>query len=425
MRFARLYRSLPLGLLVLVPGALAQAQAQSAVPLPVPSAMLLNASTAPASSTNPGCKRYDSTDPSDSTHECNVTVSLTGSLGSMGYALAMPSTTAAVSDTNTAEGVNEKYNFPSVYLYISASPNLYPDPKQENQNAEIKSVKNESIDLKWMRAEFTIVPLDKDGNPLPDSLPKGEVPYVQILGLSPSATLAASKTPLANTVATAGNQLMTAAAPFFPGVGDVAEAATSSLQVLFSNLFPPKADAYQYAWIDGQREFGWYFKQDVNAGTPVSVLGLQTGLVLLRTSKKVKSITIQGKVISQWTDRPLEKQKSDYLLTTKDVKVPIPETSYDALQDLNPFPLLIPDRTVKKILLIDEKGKQTGDKGTSCVNSPPLDSKCSDWQKLVCGTPPVLVTVDEAHKWVLKGSLQSYLTSGPPSGATPPSSCAP
>ena len=328
--------------------------------------------------------------------------SLTAALGSMGYAVTA-SGVSPIPGAYNGSDANAQFNFPSIYLFISSSPLLIP--KTAKKTSEIDSVQDGDRDIKWMDATFTIDPLGSDGNSLGNC---GQ--YVQILGLLPNQTEAALKTPVANTVATTANQLVSATTPFVMGVGAVAGGATDALQVLFNALFPPKADAYLYSWMDGPCTFGWYFKGDANATPPVSVLGTQTGIVLLRTDSKVATLHITSKLLSQWTKSPAKTEQHNFLLVTPDAKVQIPTIKVDALPDLSAYPILIPKEQVMKILHIP-------------------DADTADWMKLVApatGTP-ALVTTTADHTYVTKGSLQTYLgiSGSPPSPSSAPQMATP
>lgn len=319
-----------------------------------------------------------------------VRVSTSAALGPMGY-LQMPSglTQVAGADPSLAT-VNGKYNFPSIYIYISASPLLLPQLADGAKPDSIDAVRDADRDINWMDASFDLVPLGSDGRPLPCG------GNVQVIGLVPGATVTSTKTPAANTAASAANQLMTALAPFFPGVKSVGEASTSALQVLFTDLFPPKSVAYQYAFLDGACSFGWYYKANPTATPPLSILGVQTGLVLLRTTKDVASMEVSGRILSSWNKPPTSSSKQFSYVTTKS-SLEIPNVTsaidYGALQDLSLFPMLISAADARKVLHI---GKD----------------RDADWQGLI--TPktgqaqPVLQTTPDGS-YVMKTSLQQYL----------------
>jgi hypothetical protein len=306
----------------------------------------------------------------------------------MGY-LQMPSglTQVAGADPNLST-VNRQYNFPSIYIYISASPLLLPQLADAAKPDSIEAVRDADRDILWMDATFDLTPQDKSGAALACA------GNVQVIGLVPGATVTSIKTPAANTAATAANQLMTALAPFFPGAKAVGGASTSALQVLFTDLFPPKPVAYNYAFLDGPCRFGWYYKANPAATPPVSILGLQTGLVLLRTAKEVATIGVGARILSSWNKQPTASSKQfSYVTTAESLDIPNVQSSidYGTLQDLSLFPALISAADARKILHI---------------------GKDSDWQSLIAPKPgektAVLASTPDGS-YVMKTSLQQYL----------------
>ena len=300
-----------------------------------------------------------------------VNVSTTASLGPMGY-LQMPSGLTHVEGAAAdLAAVNGQYKFPSIYLYISASPLLLPQLADGADPESIEGVKDADRDITWMDATFHLTTTNEKGDAV-------DCPgNVQIIGMLPGATLSTSKTPVLNTAASATNQLITALAPFFPSVKAVAEASSSALQVLFTDLFPPKAVAYQYSFMDGPCTFGWYYKANAAATPPVSILGIQTGLILLRTTKDVARIGIEGRVLSSWNKPPTKSSKQfSYVTTHAALDIPTVKSTIDfgSLQDLSLFPILISAEDARKILHI---------------------AKDADWQSLITskdGTKATLQT---------------------------------
>jgi len=317
-------------------------------------------------------------------------VSTTVALGPMGY-LQMPTGLTQVAGANSNLGtVNLNYNFPAVYIYISASPLLFPKLSDATNLDSIDSVQDGDRDINWMDASFDLVAKDVSGNALPCET------SVQVLGLLPGATVTSLKTPVANAAATAANQLVTALAPFFSGAKTVAEASTSAFQVLFTDLFPPKPVAYQYAFLDGACSFGWYFKPNPTTTPPTSVLGTQTALVLLRTSMDVASIGLSSRILSRWTHPPTKSSKQfSYLEKTDFLAIPTVKSAIDFgnLQDLSLFPLLIPAADARSILHIGA-------------------GKDADWNSLIkpqAGTTQPLIQTTPDGAFVIKASLQQYL----------------
>lgn len=316
-----------------------------------------------------------------------VRVSTSISLGPMGYA-QVPSGLTQVAGANASlANVNQAFNFPSIYIYISASPLLLPTLADAKNLDSIESVQDGDRDVAWMDSSFDLVPYDAQGAKL------GCDNTVQVLGLLPGATVTGSKPSVAGTAATAANQLMTALVPFFPGVKAAGEASTSALQVLFTDLFPPKTQSYQYAFLDGSCSFGWFYKANPTATPPTSILGIQTGLVMLRTSTAVRRLDITSRILSSWTKRPTASSKQfSYVTKLMSLDIPTVRSSidYGALQDLSLFPVLISAEDARKILHI---------------------SKDDDWKGLVTAKPgqaAVLQTTPDGS-YVMKASLQKYL----------------
>lgn len=326
-------------------------------------------------SLNPDSKQY-------------VQVGTSVALGPMGY-LQMPSGLTQVAGTDPGLAtVNGKYNFPSIYIYISASPLLLPQLADGAKPDSIEGVHDADRDITWMDASFDLTPKGSNSQALPC---EGNV---QVIGLVPGATVTTNKTPAVDTAASAANQLMTALAPFFPGVKTVGTAATSALQVLFTDLFPPKSVAYQYAFLDGACSFGWYYKANPSATPPISILGVQTGLVLLRTSKDVSSMEVSARILSSWNKPPTAFSKQfSYVTTSASLEIPDVKSAidYGSLQDLSLFPLLISAADARQILHI---------------------SKDADWKSLItpkAGEKAAALQTTPDGGYVMKNSLQQYL----------------
>jgi hypothetical protein len=313
-----------------------------------------------------------------------VRVSTTTELGPMGYVQVPAGLTSLGTTDEKIQQLNKDYKFPSIYIYISAAPVRYLKTSADNQHPEaIPGVADGDREISWMDATFTLNPKNSEGHSVTC------VNDVQVIGLLPGPTVATVKTPLANTVATVANQLMTAFVPFFPPVKDQSTAASSAFSVLFSSLFPPTVRAIEYSYLDGC-EFGWYYKS--NTAPPTSVLGTQTGLILLRTTKLVTSIELSSYVLSSWTGPTAPGSSSRFHLYKPDkpVSIEIPAINnidYGSLQDLSLFPMLISVATARNILHID---------------------KDADWTSFIAATKNnVQLTPD--NKYVIKATLEKYL----------------
>jgi len=316
-----------------------------------------------------------------------VRVSASIALGPMGYAQVPSGLTQVAGASASLATVNASYNFPSLYIYISASPLLLPQLSDAKKLDSIESVRDGDRDVNWMDASFNLDPVDENGNELScDS-------SLSVIGLLPGATVTGNKNSTASDAANTANQLMTALVPFFPGVKAVGQASTSALQILFTDLFPPKTKSYQYAFLDGACSFGWFYKANPTATPPTSILGIQSGLVMLRTTTNVRHIAVTSRILSSWTKPPTASSKQfSYVTKTMPIDIPTVKSSidYGALQDLSLFPALISAADAQKILHI---------------------SKDADWQGLITakpgGTPMLQTTPDGSY--VMKASLQKYL----------------
>ncbi len=169
------------------------------------------------------------------------------------------------------------------------------DPNNQQGLDKLKSAQESDRNPLWLDATFTLVPKDEKGNPLLTACTDGDV---QILGILPQQTTGGTKTQTAADVASGINDAAGALTSFYPGSQDLVTSATKALNVVFGVIFPPKPIAYQYSYMDGNCRFGWYFRPDTSAaagsGGASSILGLQTGIILLKTKKTIASIGVSG-----------------------------------------------------------------------------------------------------------------------------------
>jgi hypothetical protein len=137
------------------------------------------------------------------------------------------------------------------------------------------------------------------------------------------------------------------------------------MNLLFQDLFPPQPIAYQYSNMKDNCEFGWFFRPNTSASAgaagAASILGVQTGIVLLKTTKKdIKRLRVSGQTLSAWSNPPTRYSKKLYLAPRVDLpELKLPEAqgiNSDAVSvnNLSMFPALIPKDLAKKILHIED-----------------------------------------------------------------------
>jgi hypothetical protein len=149
--------------------------------------------------------------------------------------------------------------------------------------------------------------------------------------------------------------------------------------------------------MENSCHFGWFFKESNITG---SLLGLQTGTVLLRAPQGVKKIRLTGRIISKWENKDIFTRSQSFTLDVP----PSGESALDlgAIQDLTDFPLTIELAKVAAILHTScEKLLPVGmaSPGCSAIGSGP--SATSDPKNPLIFTPN--------YDFVTKSSLQSYL----------------
>jgi len=330
-----------------------------------------------------------------------VTVSENAVAGPMGYVAAPAVSNAAQSQTPQQQALlaSQPYNFPSIIFYVSAAPlvNLpSSDALQQKQTAQ-----ETDQNPQWLDASFTLSFFDANGRLLPSACNDGSV---QVLGLMPQQTITALKTRTTADVASAVNDAAGALATFYPGTQGEVTAATKAMNVVFQDIFPPRPVAYEYSYMTDNCNFGWYFRQNKSAANPAageaSILGIQTGIALLKTRKDVASVRVNGRSISLW-DKPPTSSSKDRLFITRDADVPfanivlpsIDSVDYDNLTSLAMFPALIPRVAAKKILHME--------------NQP-------DTRFVAFATENKLVGTDAAFSYVTNVSLSAFLNLSTP-----------
>lgn len=328
-----------------------------------------------------------------------VTVSSNAVAGPMGY-VASPSLTSATQSQPAQEQAfeaSQRFNYPSIIFYISAVPLVNPSAAS-NPNLIQYAQETEQNPL-WLDASFTLTFLDTAGNPLPYACTDGSV---QVLGLLPQPTVSALKNRTAANVATSITDTAGAIASFFPTAATPSAAATSALNVVFQNIFPPQPVAFEYSNMNGNCNFGWYFRPNTSsaagASGPASILGIQTGIVLLKTSDNIAAIRVNGRSLSAWSKPPTTTSKKLFAVADQTIgTIHLPDLTninYDNLTaPLSMFPSLISKPVAMKILHIS-----------------------TDADFLTFAKANKLTGTNPAFDYITNASLSNFLTSG----ATPP-----
>jgi hypothetical protein len=158
--------------------------------------------------------------------------------------------------------------------------------------------------------------------------------------------------------------------------------------------------------MDGNCTFGWFFRPNAQSTSATSgeasILGTQTGIILLKTDKKIKKISVSGQTLSLWNKPPSTESKS-LLHLEKSINLPtfsLPEAKdidYNLITDLKLFPALISKDAAKQIVHVKTD---------------------EDWTALV--TSAKLVTTPD-KLFVTNASLTAFLTASQ-SGSAPPAS---
>jgi hypothetical protein len=323
-----------------------------AVPVPVPL-------EAVAPQTNPDSK-------SPTAQGDNVIVSANAVAGPMGYVVT-PSLSSAVQSQSAQQQAlasSQGYNFPSIIFYISAVPlvNLPSissgDSMVQNDDAAIQKDETDLNPL-WLDASFTLTVFDRDGKSIDNACTDGSV---QILGLLPQQTVAAMKNQTIADVATGINDVAGALASFYPGTQNQVTAATKAMNVVFQDIFPPQPVAYEYSNMNGNCDFGWYFRPNksstAGASGPASILGIQTGILLLKTKNNIASINVNGRSMSAWNKPPNSTSKSLFAVSDRLIgTITLPDVSkidFNNLTGLAMFPSLIKKSDAMQIVHIEK-----------------------------------------------------------------------
>jgi hypothetical protein len=327
-----------------------------------------------------------------------VRVTVDAVAGPLGYA-ATPSLTGATQALNAQQQAlvaAQRFNFPSVIFYISASPLVYLP--NEGSPDSIRSAQETDRNPLWLDATFYLQPEDAQGNVIAGACTDGSV---QVLGLLPQANISAPKTSVMGDVASSAVDVSGALASFYPGAATGVAAATKAMNVVFQDLFPPKPVAYQYPDMNGNCEVGWFFRANPTAAGgagEASILGIQTGIVLLKTTKNIKQIHMNGQTLSAWSKPPTSYSKQLYVGRQADmgvVKLPnLDEIDYDSLTALAMFPSLIERAKAKQILHI-----------------------ASDADFVKFARANGLVGTDDAFDYVTNASVTAFLGLGAPKAA--------
>lgn len=310
-----------------------------------------------------------------------VKVMTSASLGPMGMLVnPAPSTTQLTAVDPELVAASQNYLYPSIIFYIAATPVASVEDKvnasalsfaRDSRDQQKVAKRRKAIETanqeknrfpEWLDATFVLTFLDGSNKPLPDACAAESSDRVQVLGQLPQQTVAATENrPIAD-ISQAVVDTSGALATFYPGTKEQVSSATSAMNVAFKDLFPPRPVAYQYSYLDGSCTMGWYFRPNKKAGSgtvgAASILGLQTGVAMLKVSKAVAKIRVESLTISEWNKRPTtDKTKLYKTLKTTVAVLPLPqptEVDYESLQSLTMFPALISRDRAKKIVHIDD-----------------------------------------------------------------------
>jgi hypothetical protein len=355
-----------------------------------------------------------------------VHLSLNAVMGPLGYVPVSVATSKTVAPSPVSSSGNSV--FPSIYFSISASPvdlDLEESkqilPKEDGTIHLIKSADDvfEAREPDWIEVHFELQAIPKDKT----TLAKGNsgCDGLQVLGLLPNSTISEAHQTTPQLAANSVAEVVTAFAPASLPFKGMAQSSSQALAILFNNLMKPKPVAYQYAEMENSCHFGWYFQKSGN----VSLLGLQSGVVLLRADENVSSIKVTGRAVSKWVGKG-ENKGGSLIASKQTFTLEVPESgeqavNFDTLQDLSNFPIVIPIEDVAKIL------------HTSCTTLLPATVQQSaanicpgDPQETIDASMKPKLMFTPNYKYVTKGSLQSYLNPAPdaskqqpPPGGTP------
>jgi hypothetical protein len=163
-------------------------------------------------------------------------------------------------------------------------------------------------------------------------------------------------------IATGVNDVAGALASFYPGAQNQVTAATKAMNVVFQDIFPPQPVAYEYSNMNGNCDFGWYFRPNksntAGASGPASILGIQTGILLLKTKNNIASIHVNGRSISAWNKPPSSTSKSLFTVSDRLIgAIALPDVSkidFNNLTTLEMFPSLIKRSDAMQIVHIEK-----------------------------------------------------------------------
>ena len=341
-----------------------------------------------------------------------VTVSTNAVAGPLGYVVTPSLTSAVQSETTEQQAFDaiQKFNYPSIVFYISSAPVVYLSAVSNVAITEDQAKQETDREPLWLDASFTLKFFKKDDKgaevAVDDSACK-DGSTIQIIGMMPQQTTSAVKNQTAANVTTAVNSVAGALTSLLPE-GNEVSAATNALNVLFQNIFPPQPIAYQYSNITDNCNFGWFFRPNDTVGGTVgqaSILGIQTGIVMLKTKKEITKIQVNGRTLSAWNKPPTALSKS--LLNVPDApiaNITLPskaEIDFSNLASLSSFPLLISKCEAEKILQMNPK--------TTCD---------AQWTAFACANK--LVGTNAKYDYVTNASLNAFLgqTSASTQGGT-------
>ncbi|MFY9853621.1 MAG: carboxypeptidase-like regulatory domain-containing protein [Terracidiphilus sp.] len=295
-----------------------------------------------------------------------VIVSANAVAGPMGYVVTSSLSSAVQSQSAQQQALasSQGYNFPSIIFYISAVP-LVNLPSISSGDSMIQNedttIQKDETDLNplWLDASFTLTFFDQAGNPINGACTDGSV---QILGLLPQQTVSAMKNQTIADIATGVNDVAGALASFYPGEQNQVTAATKAMNVVFQDIFPPQPVAYEYSNMNGNCDFGWYFRPNkstaAGASGPASILGIQTGILLLKTKSNIASINVNGRSISAWNKPPTSASKSLFTVSDRLIgTITLPDVSkidFNNLTTLAMFPSLIKKSDAMQIVHIEK-----------------------------------------------------------------------
>ncbi len=301
-----------------------------------------------------------------------VKVMTSASLGPLGM-LTNPASSASQMANIDPQLIAASQNFiyPSIIFYIASSPVATVTSDQDTSHARLTETAQKSVTKanqekdrfpEWLDATFRLIFLDLDGNEIPEACSANSTDRVQVLGQLPQQTIAATQNNSVADVSQAIVDTSGALATFYPGVKDQVSAATSAMNIVFKDLFPPRPVAYQYSYVNGSCEVGWYFRPNKKAGAgtvgAASVLGLQTGVLMLKVPKTVNAIEIKSMTLSAWNKRTSTKNSKLHETDLQTVSIlPLPQEEkidYNGLQNLTIFPALISRDVAKRVLHITD-----------------------------------------------------------------------